>query len=101
MGASFSAYLLSWTCFFILNGILLSIIFIVLLGVAGVFDDQTLNIFSMLGLYFLMMFATFSYCMMLSSFFSNAQMAAQVITFIQLLGIGFYFLLNVQSFRTS
>jgi len=28
-------------------------------------------------------------------------MAAQVITFIQLLGIGFYFLLNVQNFRNS
>jgi len=39
MGASFSSYLFSWITFFLLNGILLSIIFIAILTGAGVFSS--------------------------------------------------------------
>lgn len=38
MGASFSSYLFSWITFFLLNGVLLSVIFIAILTGAGVFS---------------------------------------------------------------
>jgi hypothetical protein len=102
MGASFSTYLLSWIVFFILNGIFLSVIFIVILVAAKVFSAMSIElIFQMLGLYFLLMIAVFSFSMMLASFFSNAQLASQVITFIQLFGVALFFLLRIEEFRNS
>ena len=102
MGASFSAYLLSWIVFFILNGIFLSVIFIVILLAAKVFSTMSVDlILQMLGLYFLLMLAVFSFCLMLSSFFSDAQLASQVITFIQLFGVALFFLLRIDEFRNS
>jgi hypothetical protein len=55
----------------------------------------------MFGAYFLLMFAVFSFCLMLSCFFSDAQLAAQVLTFIQLFGVALYFLLKIDDFRNS
>ena len=55
----------------------------------------------MLGAYFLLMLAVFSFCLMLSSFFSDAQLAAQVLTFIQLFGVALFFLLRIDAFRNS
>ena len=55
----------------------------------------------MLGAYFLLMLAVFSFCMMLSSFFSDAQLAAQVLTFLQLFGVALFFLLRIDAFRNS
>jgi hypothetical protein len=55
----------------------------------------------MFGLYFLLMMAVFSFCLMLSSFFSDAQLASQVITFIQLFGVALFFLLRIDEFRNS
>ncbi len=102
MGASFSTYLLSWIVFFILNGIFLSVIFIVILLAAKVFSAMSIElILQMLGLYFLLMMAVFSFCLMLSSFFSDAQLASQVITFIQLFGVALFFLLRIDEFRNS
>ena len=37
MGASFSTYVLSWSAFFLLNGILLSLVFMGVLYIGGVF----------------------------------------------------------------
>ena len=100
MGTSFVAYLLSWMVFFILNGIVIVGIFIMILGVSGVFDNSTeVDIFKILGLYLLLMFATLSFCMMISSFFSNAQLAAQVVTFMQIIGLGLFFLIQIKGFR--
>jgi hypothetical protein len=102
MGASFSTYLLSWIVFFVLNGIFLSVIFIVILLAAKVFSTMSVDlIMQMLGLYFLLMLAVFSFCLMLSSFFSDAQLASQVITFIQLFGVALFFLLRIDEFRNS
>jgi hypothetical protein len=73
MGASFFSYLISWVVFFLLNGIILSGIFIAVLYFGGVFSNLSPDeILKMLGLYFLLLFAIFSFCLMLSSFFSNA-----------------------------
>lgn len=102
MGASFSSYLLSWIVFFLLNGLFLSLVFIAILTGAGVFSSISTNmVIQMFALYFMLMLALFSFCMMLSSFFSDSQLASQVITFVQLFGVGFYFLLKVDSFRNS
>lgn len=38
---------------------------------------------------------------MLSSFFSDAQLAAQVLTFMQLFGVALFFLLKIDEFRNS
>lgn len=102
MGASSSAYLISWIVFFLANGVLLSGIFVAILSAAGVFSSLSLGqIVQMFGLYFLLMFAIFSFCMMLAAFFSDSQLAAQVITFVQLLGVALYFLLKIESLRDS
>ncbi len=102
MGASFSAYLFSWITFFFLNGIFLSAVFIGILTAANVFSNLSIDlILQMLGLYFLLMLAIFSFCFMLSSFFSDAQLAAQVLTFIQLFGVALFFLLQIDAFRNS
>jgi hypothetical protein len=102
MGATFSAYLISWMAFFLLNGLILSVKFIGILSIAGVFSDLSSEVIGqMFGLYFLLMFAVFSFCLMFSSFFSDSQLAAQVITFLQLLGVGLFFLLKIENFRNS
>lgn len=43
MGASFSAYMFSWISFFLINGLVLSIIFIAILSIVGVFSSLTLE----------------------------------------------------------
>lgn len=55
----------------------------------------------MFGAYFLLMLALFSFCLMCSSFFSDAQLGAQVLTFVQLFGVALYFLLRIDGFRNS
>lgn len=102
MGASFSAYLFSWITFFLLNGLFLSVVFIAVLSGAKVFSTMEFNqILEMLAIYFLLMLAIFGFCLMLSSFFSDAQLAAQVLTFLQLFGVALFFLLKIDSFRNS
>ena len=102
MGASFSSYLFSWILFFLLNGIFLSVVFIGILLGAKVFSTLSIDlVLEMFGLYFLLMLAVFSFCMMLSSFFSDAQLASQVITFLQLFGVALFFLLKIDEFKNS
>lgn len=102
MGASFSAYLFSWIAFFLLNGIFLSAVFIAILSAAKVFSALSYEaILEMFGLYFLLMLAIFSFCMMFSSFFSDSQLAAQVLTFVQLFGVALFFLLRIDAFKNS
>jgi len=43
MGASFSAYLFSWISFFVLNGLFLSIVFILILFGANLFKNLPSN----------------------------------------------------------
>ncbi len=95
-------YVLSWSTFFLLNGILLSLVFMGVLYIGGVFSKLSSEEFiDVVGLYFLLMIAILGFCLMLSTIFSNAQLAAQVITFIQLFGVAFSALLNIESFRKS
>ncbi len=42
------------------------------------------------------MFATFSFCMSISTFFTDPLLAAQVTTFAQLLGVIFFFFLQIK-----
>lgn len=70
MGVSSLSYFCSWITFFLANGIILSGIFIAILSIAGVFSSLSSDqMAQMLGLYFLLMFAIFSFCMMLATFF--------------------------------
>ena len=39
MGASFSTYVLSWSAFFLLNGILLTLVFMAVLFIGGIFSE--------------------------------------------------------------
>ena len=102
MGASFLTYLFSWIVFFLLNGLFISVLFIAILSGAGVFSSLSYDlILQMFGVYILLMLSIFSFCMMLSSFFSDAQLASQVLTFLQLFAVALFFLLKIDEFRNS
>jgi hypothetical protein len=100
MGLSNAGYFAGWFTYFILNGVFLSVLFMGLLASAGVFND-TFTFSTAVGLYILYMLASFSFVLFLSSFFSDAVMASQMITFIQLISTMLYFLLNIERFRNS
>jgi hypothetical protein len=101
MGTSNAAYFSGWFAFFIINGIFLSVVYILILNGIGVFHNASAGFGNIIGLYILYMLASFSFVLFLSSFFSDALLASQVITFVQLLGSMLYYLLLVQSFRNS
>lgn len=101
MGTSNSAYFSGWFAFFILNVIFLSAVYIVALKIIGVFNHASMSFGSIIGLYFLYMFASFSFVLFMSSFFSNAQTASQFITFVQVMGSMLYYLLILESFQKS
>jgi len=95
MGVSNSAYFTGWFTFFIINGIFLSVVFIGLLASVGVFNDSSFTFGTAIGLYILYMLASFSFVLFLSTFFSDALLASQMITFVQLLSSMLYYLLNI------
>ena len=101
MGATNLAYFSGWFVFFILNGLILSLIFVGLIIVSGVLSTSYLSYGSFIGLYILFMLASLSFVLFISSFFSDATLASQIITFVQILSSLIYYLLFVTSFRTS
>lgn len=101
MGLSNAAYYCAWMLFYIINGLFLSVIFIGVLEAAGIFNDMGISFPIILLLYFLYLVCSFSFVLFLSVFFSDAMLASQVITFVQLIGSTLYFLLYIPSFRNS
>ena len=101
MGTSNAAYYSGWLVFNVLNGFFISLLFIGVLEAAGLFSESTGSFGEILGLYFLFMLSTFSFVLMLSAFFNDSLLAAQIITFIQLLTSMLYFLLFIDAFRNS
>ena len=101
MGASNAAYYSGWLFFSILNGIYISLLFIGILDAIGLFSEANNSFGQVLGLYFLYLLSTFSFVLLLSAFFNDSLLAAQIITFIQLLSSMLYFLIFIDSFRTS
>jgi hypothetical protein len=101
MGTTNSAYFSGWFMFFISNGVFLSVVYIGLLHIVGAFKDSSVSFGTILGVYILYMLASFSFVLFLSSFFSDALLASQIITFVQLLGSMLYYLLLVNGFRNS
>jgi hypothetical protein len=101
MGTTSLSYISAWIVFYLINGILLSIVFIAQLAIIGVFDNTGLDFGTAIGLYLLYMLASLSFVLFLSTFFEDATLASQIITFTQLLGSMLYFLLFVQAFRKS
>jgi hypothetical protein len=101
MGTTNSAYFSGWFAFFIFNGVYLSVIYILVLHWIGVFSQSSVSFGVIIGMYVLYMLASFSFVLFLSSFFSDALLASQIITFVQLLGSMLYYLLLVNSFRSS
>lgn len=101
MGTTNSAYFAGWLLFFILNGVFLSVIYVGALQGIGVFNDASVSFGTIVGLYSLYMLSSFSFVLFLSSFFSDALLASQIITFVQLLGSMLYNLLLIQGFAKS
>ena len=97
MGTSNSAYFSGWFVFFVLNVIFLSAIYILVPKIIGASNHSSMSFGSIIGLYFLYMFASFSFVLFLSSLFSNAQTVSQVITFVQVMGSLLYYLLILES----
>ena len=101
MGTSNAAYYSGWMVFSILNGIFISVVFIGLLAATGLLSGTGASFGEVFGLYFLYLIASFSFVLFLCSFFSDALLASQIITFVQLLSSMLYFLLYVSNFRSS
>lgn len=101
MGTTNSAYFTGWFLFFILNGVFLSAVYVGTLQGLGVFKESTVSFGTIVGLYALYMLSSFSFVLFLSSFFSDALLASQIITFVQLLGSMLYNLLLIQGFASS
>lgn len=101
MGASNTAYYAGWMVYYLLNGIFLSLVFIGVLTGAGLFSGSNTSFGEVLGLYFLYLVCSFSFVLFLTSFFQDAILASQIITFIQLLSSMLYFLLFIDGFRNS
>lgn len=101
MGMSNTAYYCAWMVFYLIDGFIISLIFMGILSAAGIFAGSSLSFGTALGLYFLYLLASFSFVLFLSCFFQDALLASQVITFIQLIGSILYYLLYIQSFQNS
>ena len=69
MGTKTPSFIASWIIFFIINGIIISVEYIGLLHVTGVFAKSDISFGTILGLYALYMVASFSFVLFLSSFF--------------------------------
>jgi hypothetical protein len=97
MGLNPHSHFAAWITYFILNGLYISFVFIVPLQILNVFNDSTFG--DVIGLYILYMLSTFFFVLWISTFFNDAKMAAQTITFIQLLAILMYNLLYVPAYQ--
>jgi len=101
MGATRSAYFAGWFFYFLLNGIAVSVLFTVLLNATNIYSNYDISFGTMLGIYLLFMLMSFSFVLFLSSFFADAMLGAQLITFIQIIMSFLYFLLLINGYRTS
>lgn len=101
MGTSNAAYYSGWLVFNILNGVYISLLFIGILEAIGLFSESTASFGQILGLYFLYLISTFSFVLLLSAFFNDSLLAAQIITFVQILSSMLYFLIYIDAFRAS
>ncbi len=101
MGATNAAYYSGWMVFFIINGAILSLIYINVLNAIGIFKEAPVGLGTIIGLYILFMLASFSFVLFLSSFFSDALLASQIITFVQLISSMLYNLLLIKGFQNS
>lgn len=101
MGISNGAYYMGWIVFNLINGLAVSLIFIGVLAITGLFSGEDTNFGEIFGLYFLYLLASFSFVLFLCSFFSDAVLSSQIITFIQLLSSLLYFLVYIDDFSQS
>lgn len=101
MGASNTAYYAGWMAYYLINGIFLSLVFIGILTAAGLINSSNTSFGEVFGLYFLYLVCSFSFVLFLTSFFDDAILASQIITFVQLISAMLYFLLNIDGFKNS
>lgn len=101
MGLSKMAYFAGWMVFYLLNCLCISLILIGSLTVAGALDDYSLSFGSFFALYFLYILNSFSFTLFLTNFVPDPYTSLQVITFPQLAGICFYFLMVLNTFNNS
>lgn len=99
MGLNPYSHFIGWIIYFILNGLYVSIVFIVPLQFINIFDGSSFGL--LLGLYILYMFSSFFFVLFISTFFNDSKTAAQSATFIQLLSTLLYFLIYVDNYRNS
>ena len=96
MGVNYVSYLLAWLVYFVMNGLIISVVTLVVMGVAVVDDDTKFEngygFVDLVPLYLLFVLSNIGYVMMLCCFFSKVKTGAQAITFIQLITNFLYFL---------
>jgi len=96
MGVQQLSYILSWIVYFIMNGLLVSVVMMIIIK-SLVITDQTqfaegYGFEHIALLYFLYTIANIGYVLIMCSFFSSAKTGSQAITFIQLIINFLYFL---------
>ena len=101
MGITNRAYFAGWFASFLSTGLVLSLIFTGLLNATNIYSETGVSYGEMLGLYLLYLYASFGFVLFLSSFFADATLASQLITFVQIISSFLFYLLNIKGFRES
>lgn len=91
MGARSLTYMLAWFCFFLLSGLRMCACFLIPLAFMDIFQD---TISEVAWIYLLLMLSTFALVLFLCSFIGRARVAAQVVTYVQLVGMVIYLLVS-------
>ena len=96
MGVSQMSYILSWIVYFIMNGLLISVVMMIILKFLVITHDTNFaegyDFWNIALLYFLYSLANIGYVLIMCSFFTNAKTGSQAITFISLIVNFLYFL---------
>ena len=101
MGLNPYAHFTGWIGYYILNGLLVSVVFIFPLKWLGVYESYFVSFGQLLLLYLLYMLSSFFFLLFLSTFFNDAKVASQGASFIQLLTTLLYFLTFVKRYCSS
>jgi len=96
MGLSQKTYVLAWMLYFILNGLIITVVFMLITKFLIITDGtkfaEGYGFWDIVFLYFLFSLSNIGYVLLISCFFSKAKTGSQAITFIQLMINFLYFL---------
>ena len=95
MGANSKVYLAAWMGYFYANGVVVVTLFSLLLYGGRFYGQWLIGVGQLVGVYVLFMGASVNFCLLLSTFFSDANLACQSITLVHIICSFFFNILNL------